>query len=173
MKLLVIPGAIIVGIVLAAALIGAFLPAQHIVTREAGYQVPAQAIWQAITDYQKFPEWRKMVIRVEPLPTVSGRPSWRELDAHGASIPYEVVEWTPPQRLVTRIADPKLPFGGTWTFEIFPLPAGATLRITENGEVRNVIYRFMVRYAFGNTITLDAYLKALGQKFGENVSIEN
>jgi uncharacterized protein YndB with AHSA1/START domain len=173
MKWLVIPVAIVLGIVLAAALIGAFLPKQHTVTREASYQQPPEAIWEAITDYRKFPEWRKMITRVEPLPPVNGKPSWREVDSHGNSIPYEVIEWTPPQRLVTRIADPKLPFGGTWTFEIIPLPAGATLRITENGELRNVIHRFMVRYAFGYRITLDAYLKALGQKFDENVSVEN
>jgi len=113
------------------------------------------------------------VARVEPLAPVNGQPSWREVDSHGEAIPYAVVEAAPPKRLVTRIADPKLPFGGTWTFEIFPLPAGATLRITENGEIYNVIYRFMARHMFGYRVTLDAYLKSLGQKFGENVSVED
>jgi len=173
MKWIVIPIGIVLGIVALAALIGAFVPKQHTVTREASYQKSPEEIWEAITDYQRFPEWRKFITKVEPLAPVNGKPSWRELDTHGNSIPYEVVEWNPPRRLVTRIADPKLPFGGTWTFEVIPLPAGATLRITENGEIRNVIYRFMIRYAFGYRITLDAYLKALGQKFDENVSVEN
>lgn len=173
MKVALVIVGIIGGMIAIVAGIGAMLPRQHTVVREASYQQPPAAIWQAITEYQKFPEWRKSVARVEPLAPVNGQPSWRETNAHGDSIPYAVIESVPPQRLVTSIADAKLPFGGTWTLEIFPLPGGATLRITERGEVYNVIYRFMARYVFGYRVTLDAYLKALGQRFGENVSIED
>jgi uncharacterized protein YndB with AHSA1/START domain len=173
MKWLLVLVGIVVAIVAGAALIGATVPRHHRVTREASYQQPPQVVWEAITDHKKFPEWRKTIAKVEPLPSVNGKPVWREVNYHGEGVPYEVVDAIPPSRLITRIADPKLPYGGTWTFEISPNPVGATLRITEDGEVRNVIYRFMIRYMFGYKITLDAYLKALGQKFGENVSIED
>jgi uncharacterized protein YndB with AHSA1/START domain len=173
MKIVLVMVGIVGGIIAIAAGVGALLPKQHTAVREASYQHSPEAIWQAITDYEKFPEWRKSVARVEALAPVNGQASWREVDTHGSVIPYAVMESKPPERLVTRIADPKLPFGGTWTFEIFPLPGGATLRITENGEVYNVIYRFMARYVFGYRVTLDAYLKSLGRKFGENVSIED
>lgn len=162
--------AVIVG---GAALIGATVPRHHRVTREASYQQPPQVVWQAITEYKNFPAWRKTIVKVEPLAPVNGKPAWREVNNHGEGVPYEVVDAIPPSRFITRIADPKLPYGGSWTFEISPNPAGATLRITEDGEIRNVIYRFMIRYMFGYRITLDAYLKALGQKFNENVSIED
>jgi hypothetical protein len=73
--------------------------------------------------------------------------------------------------LVTRIADPKLPFGGTWTFEIAPDSDGATLRITERGYVTNPFFRFMSRFVFSQTSTMETYLKSLAKKFGEEPGI--
>ena len=37
---------------------------------------------------------------------------------------YEVVEEDPPPNLIIRIADPHLPFGGAWTYEITPNATG-------------------------------------------------
>jgi hypothetical protein len=68
---------LLVLIVLVVVTIGAFLPSQHISTRAARFHQPPNAIWQAITDYEKFPVWRKDVLRVEALPEVNGKPSWR------------------------------------------------------------------------------------------------
>jgi uncharacterized protein YndB with AHSA1/START domain len=165
-------------LILLVVAMGSLLPKQHTVTRQASYHQPPEAIWQAITDYQKFPEWRKTVLRVEPFPSVNGNPAWTEVADHDMKIPLQVTESVPPTRLVTRIADPKLPWGGTWTTEIIPAAtssnAGATtVRITENGEVANPIFRFMARFVFGYTSTIDTYLKALGQKFGEQITIQD
>ncbi len=52
-----------------------------------------------------------------------------------ADVDYEVVEATPNRRLVTKIADKNLPYGGSWIYEIEPEAAGSILRITERGEV--------------------------------------
>lgn len=83
----------------------------------------------------------------------------------------ETVEMLPPSRLVGRIADPKLPFGGTWTFEITPTPEGANLRITERGWVSNPMFRLLSRFVFGYTSTIDSYLRSLAKKFGEEPRI--
>jgi hypothetical protein len=83
----------------------------------------------------------------------------------------ETVEMIPQQRLVGRIADPKLPFGGTWTFEITPTAEGATLRITERGYVTNPLFRFLSRFVFGYTTAIESYLKSLARKFGEEPRI--
>ena len=66
--------------------------------------------------------------------------------------------------MVTRIADPHLPFGGTWTYEIAPTATGSSLTITENGEIYNPVFRFIARYIQGYTATIDNYLKALRAK---------
>jgi hypothetical protein len=69
-----------------------------------------------------------------------------------------------------RIASDDLPFGGTWTYEIAAADGGATLRITEDGLVKNAFFRFMSRFIFGHTATMEQYLKDLGKKFGEEVT---
>ena len=154
-------------------LIGSFLATQHTATRAARFHQSPETIWGVITDYSNFPQWRKNVTRVEPLPAVNGKPSWREFDKYNNAVPYEIVEWTPPRRLSARIADPNLPFGGTWSYELTPQADGSTtLRITENGEIHNVFFRFVARFFIGYTATMEDYLKALGQKFNEKTAIE-
>ena len=154
-------------------LTGSLLAKQHTATRAARFHQSPETIWGVITDYSRFPEWRKRVTRVEPLPAVNGKPSWREFDKYNSAVPYEIVEWTPPRRCSTRIADPNLPFAGTWTFELTPQADGSTtLRITENGEIHNVFFRFVARFFIGYTATMEDYLKALGRKFNEKTAFE-
>ena len=69
-----------------------------------------------------------------------------------------------PRVLVTRITDAGLPFGGTWTSEIAPVPGGSRLRITEDGEIYNPLFRFMARFIFGYDGTIKLYLSALETK---------
>jgi hypothetical protein len=165
--------AVLVGIVLIVVLIGAALPVKHVATRGAVFHQTPDAIWQAITDYQDFPSWRSTVKRIEPLPSTNGLFAWREIDSHGNRLPMEAVEAQPPARLVTRIAGSKLPFGGTWTYEIAPVSGGTQLRITENGEVYNPFFRFVSRFIIGEHAIMDTYLRALGAKFGQPVVPQN
>ena len=118
-----------------------------------------------ITDYAKFPAWRKDVSRVELLPQVNGKPAWREFGRHGGGIPYQVMVMVPPRALVVRIADPKLPFGGTWTYETSTLADGSSLlRITEAGEIYNPIYRFAARFVLGYSQDGEAISSGAGRK---------
>ena len=41
------------------------------------------------------------------------------------------------------------------------------MTIREDGEVSNVIFRFMSRYIFGQTATIDSYLQSLAKHFGD------
>jgi hypothetical protein len=106
------------------------------------------------------------------LPAKDGRKQWWEEDSHNQKVTFELVEDVPSRRLAVRIADPKLPFGGTWTFDIAPAPGGAELRITEDGEVYNVLFRFMARFIFGYTASIETYLRDIAAKFGDTAVIE-
>jgi hypothetical protein len=103
------------------------------------------------------------VTGVEQLGGAHGRESWRETGKNGR-ITYEVVESQPPRRMVTRIADRGLPFGGSWTYELAPIDGGTRLSITERGEVYNPVYRFMSRYVIGHARTVEGYLRNLRRK---------
>ena len=85
---------------------------------------------------------------------------------------YELIDDVPGQRMVTRIVDQDLGYSGTWTTVFTREGDGTRVRITENGEVSNVMFRFMSRYIFGHTSTIDTYLTSLARHFGEEPQIE-
>ncbi len=160
----------VVGAFVVIVLIGWLLPKDHVATRKARYRQPPEAIWAAITDVEAMPSWRDGLKGVKRLRDRNGLPAHIEVTGSG-EIPMETVEMSPSRLLVNRIADPRLPFGGTWTFEIEPTAEGATLRITERGYVTNPLFRFLSRFVFGQTSTIESYLKSLAKKFGEELRI--
>jgi hypothetical protein len=169
----------LVAIVALVALIGAMLPKGHVATRAAKFRETPDVVWQAITGYEEFPKWRPGVKSVTRMPDANGHLVFMERSGNGSSaqeIPYEIVESVAPVggapgKLVAKIADPKLPFGGSWTYEVAAAKGGTVLRITERGEVYNPIFRFVSHFIMSQTKTMDDYLDALGKKFGETVTI--
>jgi len=115
--------------------------------------------------------WRRDLTRIERLPVRDWRTAWIE---HGkmAIESVEHVESGPLQRMVTNIADSTLPSGGTWTYQLCDTGDGCMITITENGEVRNPLFRFMPRFLIGHETTLRGYLKPLGHKLGDPADIE-
>jgi uncharacterized protein YndB with AHSA1/START domain len=170
---LVIAGAV-VGVLVVAVLvmvaIGARLPVEHTVARRVRLPADRQRVWDTLTDVAAFPSWRPRVKRVDVLAT--DPPRWREVGKDG-KITFEAAESTAPARLVTRITDLSLPFGGSWTYELEPDGDGCVVTVTEHGQVRNLVFRFMSRFVLGHTATIDGYLTALGTRFGERVEPES
>jgi len=166
---ILIIAAVVIGIPLILSLIGLTLPKGHIASREARYGQSAETIWQTMTDFANWANWQPGTKSVERAADLNGHPVWVQVSRTGR-MPLEVVEFTPPKKMVTRIADDKLPFGGTWTWEITPVDGGCKLRITEDGEIYNPFFRFMARFIFGYHGTMEGYMKALGKKFGEETT---
>jgi len=161
----------VAGLIAVMAAAGYLLPRAHVASRRARFRQPADAIWNAITDFASFPSWRPEVHAIEQLPSRDGHVHYLERSKHG-NIAMEIMEAVRPQRLVVRIADPKLPFGGSWTYLVASESNETSLTITENGEVYNPIFRLLSRFVFGHQRTIDAYLRALGKRFGEDVASE-
>ncbi|HWC96553.1 MAG TPA: SRPBCC family protein [Candidatus Sulfopaludibacter sp.] len=170
MKWVLLAIAALVVIVGLAAAVGSMLPVKHRATRKARFRASAEALYAVIAGP---PEWRTGVKSFGILPEKDGRRQWWEEDSHGQKITYELIEESPARRLATRIVGPNLPFGGTWTFEIAPAPGGgADLRITEDGEIYNVMFRFMARFFFGYNASIEGYLRDLATKFSDTAVIE-
>ena len=164
--LIILAGGIAVAMAL-IVIVGGFLPRQHTATRAVTLRQPAPIVFAAIRDFAAQPSWRTGVQAVELLPNRDGRVCYRETSRHGA-ITYVVLEEKPAERLVVKIADEALPFGGTWTFQLTPTDGGTSVRITENGEVKNPAFRFLARFVFGYTSTIDTYLRDLARQLGES-----
>ena len=58
---------------------------------------------------------------------------------------------------MTRIDDPSLPLGGTWTLDVKAVPEGTALTITEDGEIYNPIFRVLSTAVFSPYATIDTY----------------
>ena len=64
----------------------------------------------------------------------------------------------PADHTAARVADYAQPPEAVWR------------AITENGTVTNLFFRFMSRFVFGYTATIETYLVDLGTKFGEETT---
>jgi uncharacterized protein YndB with AHSA1/START domain len=164
MRYLLIAAAVLGAIVLMIVLVGWMLPVKHRASGEAVVNAPPAAVYDLITSVDRFPEWRSSVKSVEQAADSAGRKRFREIGSDGRIL-YEIESSTPGQRLVTRIADKSLPFGGTWTYELTPRGDSTSLRITEDGEVYNPIFRFVSRFVMGHTATIDKYLADVRKHF--------
>lgn len=161
---LVVIGIIVVAIVCVVA-IGYALPVAHVAERSVSVNAPPSTVWATITDVSAYPAWRPDVDSVEVLAPIEGRQSWRERGANG-EITFAMTTFEPPTRLVTRIMDRDLPFGGEWEYVIAPEGTGSRVTITERGEVYNPLFRFVSRFVMGHTAGLETYLDALSNRLG-------
>lgn len=172
MKWILIVVGVIAGLVALMAIIGALMPKGHTASRTAVINKAPEVLWQTMTDCAAFPQWRTDIKSVEVLPDRDGHKLWRE-DGKNGKMTLEAIEASPPSRLVLKIADPDLPFGGTWTYELQASGAGTRVTITEDGEVYNPIFRFMGRVFFSPSASIETYLKALGKKHDEDVQFSS
>jgi hypothetical protein len=158
MKWLIYSGLAIVTIAAIVVLIGALLPKKHVASRKILVHAPPSDVFALIAGPSDWRGFKYELLMELPL-------KWRETDSSGDVIAYERVETIAPKRIVNRIADPKLPFGGSWTYEIAPSGTGSELTITENGEVYNPLFRFVSKFIMGHTATIEKYQRDLAAHF--------
>ena len=153
-------GAGLAVVVLIVVVIGAMLPKGHTASRTARIAMSPEALYTLLSDVDRYQSWRPDVKSLQRLPDRDGKPAWIE-DVGGMKIPLRFERMERPSLLVSRIDGSDLPFGGTWTYQIAPVGGGSDLTITENGEVYNVVFRFMSRFIFGHHATMDGFIKHL------------
>jgi uncharacterized protein YndB with AHSA1/START domain len=143
--------------------LGSRLPVAHEASREREYAYSVDRVYQAIATPKNYPRWRTGVQRVDLLPDSGQRKRFKEIALDG-EMTYVIEENVPNQRFVTTIADTGQAYGGSWTYELAPSGKGTSVRITENGEVYNPIFRFISKYVMGHTRSIDRFLSDLGKR---------
>ena len=176
MKIALYIAAVLVLLIVGVVVIGALLPKHHVASRSAVFRTRAPQLFALIAGAQ---EWRSDVKTCEVFGK-DGRTFQRETSQHGQTVVYELQGSQPPNRIERRIATENLPYAGMWTFDLEPesvnglAPGQATrVRITEDGEVYNPVFRFVSKFIMGQTAMQDAYLKSMGKATGEEIHIEN
>lgn len=159
-------GAVVVVAVLlggVAAIVGARLPKAHVASGSRVLNQPPHQVYAVVRNFQDAPSWRSDLSKIEVFEESGGQVRFREHAKHG-TVNYGLVDDVPGQRMVTRILDTDLGYSGSWTYVFAASGEGTQLTITENGEVSNVLFRFMSRYFFSQTVTIEAYLTALARR---------
>jgi uncharacterized protein YndB with AHSA1/START domain len=169
MRWVLVAVAIAAGAAALIVLVGLVLPRAHTATRTAELPAPPQRVWSVIRDVAAYPSWRPDLRAVEPLPDTEGRQAWREVSGDGR-VSYEIVEAIADRRLVTRITDRSLPYGGSWVIELAPAGSGTRITVTEHGEIYNPVFRVVARFVIGYTATMDRYLAALERRLAAPVA---
>ena len=158
MKWIIYGGLAVVIIPAIVAMIGAALPKEHVASRKILVQALPRDVFALIAGPSDWRGVKYELLTENPL-------TWRETDSRGDAIVYECVESSAPKRIVNRIADPKLPSAGSWTYELVPVGGGSELTITENGEVYNPLFRFVSKFVIGHTATIEKYQRDLVAHF--------
>ena len=157
---------VLIGIVV--TVIGYLLPENHVASKTLILKQSPEVVWQTITDFANQPKWNSEMKSVSRLSDRNGHEVWQE-EMGGMKIPLETLEKEAPKRLVRHIAADDLGFGGNWEYLITPtIEGGCQLTVTERGNVPNPLFRFMSKYIFGHTATMEKYMTALAGKFGES-----
>jgi hypothetical protein len=140
--------------------IGYSMPIRHTISKKLILNASAEEVWNVITDYKGYVEWRRGVEKVD---VIDSR-HWTEKSNLG-EIHYEAEVFTPQQLFVSRIKNKDLAFGGSWSFKLKQEnPQVTVLQITEVGEVYNPFFRFMAKYILGHEATLNEYAQDLSKK---------
>jgi uncharacterized protein YndB with AHSA1/START domain len=159
----------ILGLVALMALIGAFVPRDHRATSSVTVHQPPDSVWNVVRDLGSITAWWPEIKESTRQPDQDGHEVWRQ-KMSGFDVPLVVMESAPSRRLVTKIdASAGAAFGGTWTYELTGDSGSTRISVTEAGWIGNPIFRFLSRFIFGYYGSLDGYLKALGERFGEAV----
>lgn len=171
MKLVLLAIVILLVVLVVMAVIGSFIPRDHVAGSSIALQQPPDSVWRVVRNQDDVPQWwpamRSSVHRVG----ADGRDRWEQA-LSGNKMTFVIEADEPPRRLVTRIEpEPGAPFGGSWTFEIAPDGAGSRVTVIERGWIANPIFRFLARFVFGYHRTQESYLLALGKRFGKPVVI--
>jgi hypothetical protein len=123
---------LVIGLVVAVPFAGgAFLPVGHVASRSVTLNAPPDRVWPLVMA------------------------SFARGNNAGA---FSIAEIDQPYRLVTRVTPKERFFGGTWTYDLVPVATGTQLTITERGEIYQPAFRFLARFVFGYTATIDAAL---------------
>lgn len=158
---------VVVGLPLVLVAIGSALPRDHVARMSIDLASPPDRIWALVSDVGGTARWRSDVKEVEVQPTSGNRVRFVEVSKHGR-VPFEIVSQEAPRRQVVRVVDEDQPFGGTWTWTLEGRGSGTRLVITEEGFVKNPVFRVLGKLFFSPSATIEAYLRALAKELGEN-----
>lgn len=159
------------GLVVVAVLVvligGSMLPVKHSASLSRVVPGTPEKVWAVLVDVERYQAWRTELISVAK---TSDQPlAWIEKSKFG-EMPLRAEVFEPPHRLVARIDGKDLLIGGSWTYLLEPAGEGTKVTITEDGEVYPPAFRFLSKFVFGHTKTIESYLVSLSARMAKEAN---
>jgi uncharacterized protein YndB with AHSA1/START domain len=146
-------------------MVGASMTSHHLLTRRMSYAAPPERVWSALLSIRQLP-YDRSDLRAVDQGTATAPPS--SVEVVGTPVALEIETFRPPRTLVVKTTDPRVPWGGTWTFEIDLESSQITkLTVTEDAEVRSRLLRFAVRTFGFDDFLVDGIFRAVRRKLTE------
>lgn len=144
---------------------GYMLPPNHSSKTRGVINKAPEVLFDYLLDFPKWPRWNREVKNPMRLPDQNGHMVW-QLGEHTLEI-VEILKPIAgnPGHFIMRVADPKSPFKGTWTWVIEHIGGASQVTIIEEGNVQSPLWRFLAKFLFGHNATAKTHLHALAQHY--------
>jgi uncharacterized protein YndB with AHSA1/START domain len=143
---------------------GYSLPVEHQISLSKHFDKTPDELWRVLIDYRKYAEWRENVYEVLEQES-SGYDAWKEVDAEGHSIKYQITTHSPGTKLVVETTSAEESYSGSWAFDLIPDDNGTTLKITETGRIYNLFFRVIAHFNAGYSSDIETWMRSLENKF--------
>ena len=156
----------LVGAVAAMTLLGWLMPSRYVASQSLLLPVPIADAWTTLVDYPGHTAWRRGLTAVDRLPDAESTEVWRE--SFGRSTTRTTtIEAHSPSSLVRQFDVEGGSIRRRWEFALEPVvsPGNTRITLTEFGEIRNPLRRFVVRFITGRSTTLKDFLRDLAHRF--------
>jgi hypothetical protein len=151
---------------------GLSMPREHTATSRIQLTASRDSVWSVLRNFGDYPKWHSDFTSSVKGERRNGHETWVQ-EAGGQSMTVELTDIRTPSRIVSEIVtDEKSAWGGTWTYELAANGSGTEVTITEEGWVKSPVFRVFMKLR-GTHSTMDALLRSLGAKFGEQVTPEH
>jgi len=152
--------------VLVMIVLGKRLSSKHVVGASLHLARPPREVYELISDLEAWPTWCRNVQRVEKLPDRDGCPTVRMHMGRNRMV-LKVTAADSPDHFAMTIDDEAQFFGGVWEYRLNAEVNGTRLRLTEHGEVKPALPRFLLRYVLDPAMYLRSHLRDVANRFGE------
>lgn len=148
--------------------VGMAAPAEHLITKSLDLDVDKQLVYDAIVDWEHYPEWRDELVGVAAVKDPEGDPRWLEDWKGDQDVELEMTAREPARRVAITVHDPSGMYSGIWEFTLASADTGSMVTLTERGTIHNTMARGMMTCVPSlKGYCLTVFLTGLAKKFGE------
>ncbi len=154
---------VIVALIALPVIIGFLLPIRYEGRTAVDFDQSVQRVWEALQDVEAHPMTGRVTKSVDILPSIEGRPSWKEDMGRGEVITVTTTANEPPRRMTREMSSATVNMRSRWEYVLEPADEGCQVILSgvtdiEKGTWHTPIFRFMMVIGGGVKKGLDIQL---------------